>query len=372
MRAMKGTGRRAVQAVTGHKVRSDEHAVSEIVGIALLLAVVVMGVGIVAVTIYSQPMPEKTPQVEILISASNSFVNLTHNGGDPLEEGSFYVLADGTRLADPPTLSGGSWPWSIGEVLQYSVDSAPGQVLVVYDGGGGAVLLKSATISGAAGTAGPDLPARPGGGGGNYTSPTFNTEEELNAWVVDQFVGQLKNNSIYLAQDLKSDNDVWGSMGFFNFTLSDNNTYLEIAQNQNDNPNRYNFTAGDRMGIHLDNSVIRFFAIGHEGWHISASGVTVYKNGQKLTNTTGNKKDYIKGGRIYRYSSFNSSVIITTKGGLQTELYINNTPIISGTWNKQITLTNIKPAEPTLMILDISKNDPNYFLGMVDSIAGYT
>jgi len=372
MRAMKGTGRRAAQAVSGRKLRNDEHAVSEIVGIALLLAVVVMGVGIVAVTIYSQPMPEKTPQVEILISASNSFVSLTHNGGDPLEEGSFHVLVDGTRLADPPTLSGGTWPWSIGEVLQYSVDSAPAQVLVVYDGGGGAVLLKSATIAGAAGMAGPDQPARPGGGGGNYTSPTFDTEEKLNAWVVEQFVEQLKNNSIYLSQDIKSQNDVWGSSGFFNFTLSDDRTYLEIAQNQNDNPNRYNFTAGDRISIHLDNSVIRFFAIGHEGWHISASEVTVYNNSQKLTATTGNKKDYIKGGRIYRYSTFNSSVVITTKTGLQTELYINNTPIINGTWNKQITLTNIKPAEPTLMILDISKNDPNYFLGMADNITGYT
>jgi FlaG/FlaF family flagellin (archaellin) len=371
MRAMKGTGRRAVQAITGHKVRSDEHAVSEIVGIALLLAVVVMGVGIVAVTIYSQPMPEKTPQVEILISASSNVVSLTHNGGDPLEEGSFYVLADGTRLTGPPVY-GGTWPWSIGEVLHYSVNSTPVQVLVVYDGGGGAVLLKSATISGAAGTAGPDVPARPGGGGGNYTSPTFDSQEDLDAWVVEQFVGQLKNNSIYLAQDIKSQNDVWGSSGFFNFTLSDDRTYLEIAQNPNGNPNRYNFTAGDRMSIHLDNSVIRFFAIGHEGWHISAGDVTVYKNGQELTNKTGNNKDYIKGGRIYGYSNFTSSVIIKTKTGLQTELYINNTPIINGTWNQQITLTNIRPAEPTLMILDISKNDPNYFLGTADSITGYT
>jgi len=363
---MKDTGSMAVQEVTGCKPRNDERAVSEIVGIALLLAVVVMGVGIVAVTIYSQPMPEKTPQVEILISASSNVVSLTHNGGDPLEEGSFYVLADGTRLTGPPVY-GGTWPWSIGEVLNYSVDSTPDQVLVVYDGGGGAVLLKSATISGAAGTAGPDVPAGPGGGGGN-------SQEEQDAWVVKQFVEQLKNNSIYLAQDIKGQNDVWKSSGFFNFTLSDDGTYLEIAKNTGQNLERHNFTQGDVISIDLTNSTIRFFAIGHEGWHISAAGVKVYKNGQTLT---GNNKDYIKGGRIFYGSSsnFTSSVIITTSSpnkGLQTELYINNTPIINGTWSQTITLTNVRPAEPTLMILDISKNDPNYFLGTADSITSYS
>lgn len=366
---MKDTGSMAMQEVTGCKLRNDERAVSEIVGIALLLAVVVMGVGIVAVTIYSQPMPERTPQVEILISASSNVVSLTHNGGDPLDEGSFYVLADGTRLSGPPALYGGTWPWSIGEVLHYSVDSKPVQVLVVYDGGGGAVLLKSATISGAAGTAGPDVPARPGGGGGNYTSPTFDSQEELDAWVVEQFVEQLKGNSIYLAQDLKNQDNVWGSTGFFNFTLSDDRTYLEIAKNANDELDKYIFTQGDAMSIHLEDSGIRFFAIGHEGWHISAGDVTVYKNGQTLTR---NNKDYIKGGRIYGYSDFTSSVVITTKTGLQTELYINNTPIINGAWSQTITLTNVRPAEPTLMILDISKNDPNYFLGTADSITGYS
>lgn len=369
---MKDTGSMAVQEVTGCKLRNDERAVSEIVGIALLLAVVVMGVGIVAVTIYSQPMPEKTPQVEILISASSNVVSLTHNGGDPLEEGSFYVLADETRLTGTPAICG-TWPWSIGEVLHYSVESTPVQVLVVYDGGGGAVLLKSATISGAAGAAGPDVPARPGGGGGNYTSPTFDSQEELDAWVVEQFVEQLKGNSIYLTQDIKDQNDVWKSSGFFNFTLSDDRTYLEIAKNANQDPDKYNFAQGDVISIHLTDSTIRFFAIGHEGWHISAGDVTVYENGQTLT---GNNKDYIKGGRIYGYSNFTSSVVITTRSspnnGLQTELYINNTPIINGTWNQPITLTNVRPAEPTLMILDISKNDPNYFLGTADNITGYS
>ncbi|KUL00873.1 MAG: hypothetical protein XE11_2322 [Methanomicrobiales archaeon 53_19] len=362
---MKDTGSMAVQEVTGCKLRNDERAVSEIVGIALLLAVVVMGVGIVAVTIYSQPMPEKTPQVEILISASSNVVSLTHNGGDPLEEGSFYVLADETRLTGTPTICG-TWPWSIGEVLNYGVGSTPDQVLVVYDGGGGAVLLKSATISGAAGAAGPDVPARPGGGGGN-------SQEDLDAWVVEQFVEQLKGNSIYLTQDIKSHNDGWERSGFFNFTLSDDRTYLEIAKNANQDPDKYNFAQGDVISINLTDSTIRFFAIGHEGWHISAADVKVYKNGQTLT---GNNKDYIKGGRIFYGSSsnFTSSVIITTSPnkGLQTELYINNTTIINGTWSKTITLTNVRPAEPTLMILDISKNDPNYFLGTADSITGYS
>lgn len=363
-----GRDRKGVQEDT------RDRAVSEVVSIVLLLAVVVAGVGLIAVTIYSQPTPGETPQVEILVSESSSTVCLTHNGGDALAEGTFYVLADGMRLGSPVSPPGGAWPWSIGEVLQYAVPSAPGQVQVVYDGGGGAVLLKSATFSGAGGTTGPDVPAEPTGGGGTYVSPSFDSQDELDAWVVDQFVEQLEGNSIYLSQNIKSQNDVWGSSGFFNFTLSDGNSYLELAVNNvNEDPSRIAFALGDVMSIRLADSEMRFFAIGHGGWHIFATGVTVYKNGQPLSSG-GKQYAYVTGGRIYGYSNFTSSVTVMTDPNkdLQTEFYINNTPIIKGTWNKRITLTEIKPADPTLMILDISKNDPNYYIGTAESITGYT
>jgi len=359
----KDTGVRAMQEYAGGM--KNARGVSEVISVVLLLAVVVVGVGIIAVTIYSQPTPTEIPEVSILVSNTSDGIDLTHNGGDSLVEGSFYVLADGERLGDA-TLQNGAWPWSLGEVLRYDVTPVPEEVRVVYTGAGGAVLLKSATFSGAAGTAGPDVPAETGGGG--ELDYHFDTPEERDAWVVDQFVEQLKDNSIYLSQATHGGGEnAWKCSGSFEFTLNDSNTYLELGDKT-----KVTFAKNDVLKIELapDNSMMRLFAIGHGGWHISAADVKVYKNGTQR----GDNKEKINGGRIYDYSNFDSSVVITTPNdkSVPTELYVNNTPIIGGTWNNQITLTNIRPANPTLMILDISKNDPCYFIGAAESITGHT
>ncbi len=363
---MKGTGESRGNSRAGQKgcdIPHKDHAVSEVVSIILLLAVVVVGVGIVAVTIYSQPAPEGTPQVDILVSETDTALRLTHNGGDSLAEGSFYVLADGVRLDGPPTLSGGDWPWSIGEVLQYGVASAPGRVQVVYNGGGGATLLKSAAFSGAAGTAGPDVPATGGGGGGLHY--VFNNSTERDAWVIDRFVEMLEGNSIYLSQETwSSGSNDWTCSGSFEFTLNDNRTFLKL------DTGNVTFARNDKLRIQLgDKSTMRFFAIGHGGWHISATSVAIYKNGGLQGSGD------ISGGRIYEYSNLDSSVVIKTSKvnkGVPTELYVNNTPIINEQWEETITITNIRPADPTLMILDISKNDPQYFVGTAKSITWHT
>lgn len=356
---------RAARRDTGRILRPGERAVSEVVSVVLLLGVVVVGVGIITVTIYSQPAPEKTPQVDILVSGNNNVISLTHNGGDPLAEGTFYVLADGERLENS-TLQNGAWPWSIGEVLQYSVAPAPERVQVVYSGGGGAVLLKSATFSGAAGTAGPDVPAAGGGGELHYD---FDTPEERDVWVIDQFVKMLESNSIYLSQSIKSDSDMWKSSGFFNFTITESDTVLNLSKNNPNNPETVPFTVGQKLSIKLENSKMRFFAIGQSGWHISAADVTIYRNDNKLDY------DYIVEGKINGFTDFTSTVTITTASSehnaLYTDLYIYNVPKITGACSKKITLTHIQPAKPTLMILDISKNDPCYFVGYAESITGH-
>jgi len=368
---MKDNNSRAARRETRRSLRPGERAASEVISVLLLLGVVVVGVGIIAVTIYSQPTPEKTPQVSILISKTADAILLTHNGGDSLAEGSFYVLADGARLDGPAAPSGGVWPWSIGETLQYNVASAPERVQVVYSGGGGAALLKSATFSGAAGTAGPDVPV--GTGGGEWIESelniSFDTIEERDAWVVEQFVEQLENNSIYLSQNVQNQHEVWKSSGSFEFTISGRNSSLNLSTNNaNDNdPDTVTFTVGESVRIELHDSQIRFFAIGQSGWHVFATDISIYRDGTELPYK------FILGGKIEEFNDFTSSITIKTTASknLHTDLYINNVPIISGIWNTEITLTNIKPAEPTLMILDISKNDPNYFVGTAESITGY-
>jgi len=364
---MEGPGGAGANSRAGQEGRGTRHrdrAVSEVVSIVLLLAVAVVGVGLIAVTVYSQPMPGETPQVDILVSETDTAVRLTHNGGDPLAKGTFYVLADGVRLEEPPVLSGGDWPWSIGGVLQYGVDGAPGRVQVVYNGGGGAVLLKSATFSGTAGAGGPDIPAGLGGGDGLHYD--FDTPEERDAWVIDQFVEMLEGNSIYLSQTLQGNSGFWDSSGFFNFTVWARDSDLNLSTNGN-NPVSVPFVVGQKVSIKLDNSEIRFFAIGQSGWHILASDVTIYRDNTELPYK------YILGGKIDGFKDFSSSVTIRTNNkNLHTDLYVNNTQLINDAWSKEITLAGIKPADPTLMILDISHVDPCYFIGTAESITGYT
>lgn len=358
-----------------------DKAVSEIIAVVLLLGVLVVGVGIIMVTITSQPLPDEVPNIEVLVGNTSSSVLIRHNGGDPLQEGDFSVVVDGiTQPNQDATITGGDgvWPWIVGETLQYSVATVPHRVSIVYTGGGGSVLLKSATLGGEIQTGGPDTPAGPG-----VTPPTgnitlsFDDQDELDAWVVDQFVEQLESNSIYLYQNVLSQSDVWGNSGFFNFTISKTNSYLELTVNNiGETPDKISFSIGDMVSIKLADSEMRFFAIGNGGWHTFATGVSIYKNNIKMANSKGKVYGYIVGGRLYGFNEFDSSVDITTKSGpsnpLHTELYINNTPLINSTWTKPITLTNVQPAKPTLLILDISKNDPNYIVGIADTITGIT
>ena len=67
---MEGPGGAGANSRAGQEGRGTRHrdrAVSEVVSIVLLLAVAVVGVGLIAVTVYSQPMPGETPQVDILV-----------------------------------------------------------------------------------------------------------------------------------------------------------------------------------------------------------------------------------------------------------------------------------------------------------------
>jgi len=358
-----------------NETMKNENAVSDLIAIVLLLGVLVVGVGIIMVTMTSQPLPDEIPNINILVGNTTTTVLIKHNGGDPLQESEFTIVADGTVLRNQDaTITGGdgAWPWTVGETLRYPVAAVPHQVSVLYAVGGGSVLLKSATLDGEIQTGGPDAP-----GPGEGIDIHFDDQDELDAWGVDQFVQQLEGNSIYLYQNIQSQSDVWGNSGFFNFTIAKAESYLELTVNNiGETPDRASFNVGDRVSIRLQDSTMRFFAIGNGGWHTFATDVAIFKNNVRMKDSTGKIYNNIVGGRLYGFDEFDSSVDITTKSRssnpIHTEFYINNTPLINSIWTKPITLTNVQPAQPTLLILDISKNDPNYIVGNANSITGIT
>lgn len=357
--------------------RLNDRAVSELIAIIIMISLAALAVAIVATLLLSQPALGEIPRVTAVIMNESDTVYLYHSGGDVIEEGFLSILIDGEPI-DIATVQirGGDtgWPWEIGETL---VATGPGsrmpkRIDLIYTGTGSDVLLTSTTLTRSATPGDPDAP---GLGKGEGIDIHFDDQEELDAWVVDLFVEQLKSNSIYLYQNIQSQSDVWGNSGFFNFTIAKAESYLELTVNNiGETPDRVSFNIGDTVSIRLDDSTMRFFAIGNGGWHTFATDVAIYKENVRVKDSKGKAYTNIVGGRLYGFDMFDSSVDITTKSSssnpIHTELYINNTPLINSTWKKPITLINVQPAQPTLLILDISKNDPNYIIGNADSITG--
>jgi len=366
---------RAVRGDISRALRPGERAVSEVVSVVLLLGVVVVGVGIITVTIYSQPAPEKTPQVDILVSGNNNVISLTHNGGDPLAEGTFYVLADGERLENS-TLQNGAWPWSIGETLTFATAGEPHEVRVVYTGGGAELLLKSATLGQSSGTAAdPDTPAGPGTTPptGNITL-TFDDQEELDAWVVDQFREQLEGDSIYFTRAERGAQGVFE--GTLQFRVTGGGSYLVIGNNP-----QTNLAIGDEVKLEFATGKtpdLMFFMLGNKGWSIQAQGagkdnlqIFIRHNGVWGPDISDNGD--LTESWITDYDDYVSMLNFSVKGGEHhTRLIINNATVLDDKNGDTFWFYRIEPAHPTLLMMQYAptgaKGNGVYFIGKADRV----
>jgi len=123
----------------------DEKAVSEIIGVILLISVTVLGVALVGVMYFSQPAPSEIPHVSVVAGATSTTFTLSHEGGDALAKGSYHIYVDaGNGLEDKTDefiLTGGD-AWSIGEKLTYSVTDPLRRVVIsAVDPSGGEVMI---------------------------------------------------------------------------------------------------------------------------------------------------------------------------------------------------------------------------------------
>jgi len=102
----------------------DEKAVSEVIGVVLLISVTVLGVALVAVTFLSQSGPSEIPHASVVAGAKGTTFVLSHEGGDALVEGSYRIYVDaGNGLEDKTDrfiLTGGGDIWSLGKTLTYN------------------------------------------------------------------------------------------------------------------------------------------------------------------------------------------------------------------------------------------------------------
>ncbi len=126
-----------------------EDAVTEAIGGILLLTLVVIGVTIVGVIIFSQPLPEDIPSTKIIAiheltrsGVSTGKLYLTHDGGDPLENGSFrikinneYIPDANISLCQNNDCEAFDKSWTVGKSLQIQIADYPKNLIISYISG---------------------------------------------------------------------------------------------------------------------------------------------------------------------------------------------------------------------------------------------
>ncbi|MGE5832495.1 MAG: type IV pilin N-terminal domain-containing protein, partial [Methanomicrobiales archaeon] len=92
-----------------------DRAVSEIVGTLLLVGIVVIGIVLAGLLLFSHPAASRVPVFDCIISNQSNTIYLYHKGGDSLSAGEYRILVDGVdRTANFTFMSPGTEPWSVG------------------------------------------------------------------------------------------------------------------------------------------------------------------------------------------------------------------------------------------------------------------
>lgn len=343
-----------------------ESGVSEVIGVVFLIGIVTVAVAVVAVLLFSQSLPTGIPNVNFMTgSDSNNNLYLTHNGGDSLAKGSFYVIVDGVRH-DDYTISDGGTQWSLGKNLIISniPSTSLHSVGVVYNqsgSGGGAIVLRTVNTTNLAiinNTVSPDVVA-------------------IATYPPKVSVPQLMQNITNYSIDYYRENATYISSGYIQFNVTAINSTLYTTSNTVP----VQLVPGDVVKILPANSSappsygFRVFGMGDQIWEI---------NGEKVDMSITNRSTPLvylgiplNHTWITGYKDFQSTLTISTSPGHEyfTELAVNNYPsyaasqtfysqIINGTSTKTIVISNIRPIRmgTFLLIYDRTRNS-TYFAG---------
>jgi hypothetical protein len=127
-----------------------EDAVSELIGAIVLTAVIVAGVSIVGVVLWSQPPPLKVPSLSAVIFNQSCRIDIYHNGGDVLDRQAVRIFVDGANKTANFQKRGdaGTWTrWVNGDTLQYAPATCiqtPKRVDIIYNDGTVASVISTA------------------------------------------------------------------------------------------------------------------------------------------------------------------------------------------------------------------------------------
>jgi len=66
------------------RFRKNEEAVSPVIGVILMVAITVILAAVIAAFVFGMAPPAKAPSVQLRITANETALKITHNGGDSL------------------------------------------------------------------------------------------------------------------------------------------------------------------------------------------------------------------------------------------------------------------------------------------------
>ncbi len=127
-------------------------AVSEIIGVVLMISLVVVGIAIVSVVIVGQDTPVEVPSLSMIPATDDTDLFLYHTGGDSLKRGEFIVRVDGLDynpddidIIDQGGNTESDWDsWDLGESLKIPDKSDYNQILIISTlGGQGSIIAGS-------------------------------------------------------------------------------------------------------------------------------------------------------------------------------------------------------------------------------------
>ena len=358
--------------------------VSEIIGAIMLVSIVALLVAVVGVFLFSQPVPQKIPNLNFMTgtNSSKTTLYLYHNGGDTLTTGEFKVLLDGKDASY--SVSGGGNQWSLGKNLLVPITTMPKSVQLVYNntassggpGSTGSVLLDEASVNiVSSGTVLPDQ------------LPYLDCSAVRNWACADQIppeiiVAQYQKNTTskrisFMQHGQARGTVIGGTRNHFNFTVSKPNSTIHIAIPANPNCNAgnlYPLTTGDKVGITFIGNPDYFTVYGSapQIWELTAGAnsrmyTTInFANGTKST-FNGNP---ICHAYISEYSVLDSTLdVTTTNSGRVTSLIVNESHIIEGPSSTVIKLVDVQPIGNGLYLITYGANTaPIYVIGWANAI----
>jgi|GEM_PF-4194458 len=327
--------------------KMNEDGVSETISTVLLVGLTVIGVALISVMLFSQPLAEGLPAVDIIVSNSSSKILFQHNGGDALGKNEFTIFVGGVAV-DPIDLhigdtGDGEWPWSVGETLQYSplgaIPLLSENVRIVYGESDSGSIIRPSFVD-KAGNSNERVDIVPGPL--PTSSPTGVTPPPSPAEAGE-----------FVANSVLADSDIMVSFGSLKNGAILDNKYLKFTINSSDSKIYINgqttpelLNNGDQItittkGTNMNQDGISIVGVGNTFFTLRFVDAVVRKNGVILANNG------IESAWIPEYKDLESTLSFELAS--PSKLYVNGMLTTGGNG----TLNDVRPTDSGMFVINV-------------------